>query len=185
MEIFAYKYRGCVKLELESIIELWNKVIKNKSTTKATVQKIFRILRHMRDLVDPYIHIIVPFYCDNLLTTPSEITQDFLSLLMSFARHCSSTVEYLSFITQHLVRLLDTVGEKNAICKSNVMNCFVAFILIYKDLYAVYLPLIHKAAVNGMEHTFYAKCIRYLQSHSSIEYIEDHFSKEELSFLFN
>lgn len=122
----------------------------------------------MKDLVDPYIHIIVPFYCDNLLTTPSEITQDFLALLTSFAKHCSSTVEYLSFITQHLVRLIETVGDKNPVCKSYVLNCFVGFIIVYKDLYAVYLPLIHKAAVNGMEHALYAKCIRYLQSHCSI-----------------
>ena len=128
---------------------MWNRLVRNKNTTKNTALKIFRILRHMKDLVDPYIHAILPFYCDTILTVPSEITQDFLHLLVGFARHCSSTVEYISFITHHLVRLLKIVNDKDLVCTSNILNCFVAFILIFKDLYAVYLPLIHQAAKHG------------------------------------
>ena len=169
MEILAYKFRPYLKHELESIVEMWNRLIRSKNTTKETAIKIFKIYRHLKDLMDPYLHVILPFFCDNFLNTPSGIlTQEFLHLLVGFARHCSSTVEYTSLLTQHLVRLMEVCNDKDEACKNYVINCFVSFIIIFKDEYVVYLPLIHKAAKNGMEYGFYAKCIRYLQSHSSI-----------------
>lgn len=73
LEIYACKFRGSLRHSLEAIIYLANKSIKSKIPKKVIV-KIFSIYKHLEDLLDPHIHLIVPFFCESFLTTVSDLT---------------------------------------------------------------------------------------------------------------
>ena len=134
LEIFAYKVRSSLRHSLEAIIHLANKHIKSK-ISKKVILKIFSIYKHLEDLLDPHIHLIVPFFCESFLTTVSDLTDEFLELLVSFSQRSSSTIEYLKPITQYLVTLLQTAANRKelaGVTRSKIINTFVAFVLIFK-----------------------------------------------------
>lgn len=59
----------------------------------------------------------------------------------------------------------------------------MAFVLIFKEQFVVYLPLIHQVVQTGPENGLYSKCMRYIQNHTNLEQITDFFSQEELMFI--
>jgi hypothetical protein len=70
-----------------------------------------------------------------------------------------------------------------AVTRSKIINTFVAFVLLFKESFVVYLPLIHKTIQTGPENGLYNKCMRYIQNRANLEQITDFFSQEELMFI--
>lgn len=70
-----------------------------------------------------------------------------------------------------------------AVTRSKIINTFVAFVLIFKEQFVVYLPLIHQTVQLGPENGLYSKCMRYIQNHPNLEQITDFFSQDELMFI--
>jgi len=72
-----------------------------------------------------------------------------------------------------------------AVTRSKIINTFVAFVMVFKEQFVVYLPLIHQTVQSGPENGLYNKCMRYIQNHTNLEQITDFFSQEELMFILN
>lgn len=73
MEVFAYKFRGYLRHHLMEIIEMSNRLIRGR-IGKEIALKIFNIYRYLEELVDPHIHLILPFFCESFLTVVSDLT---------------------------------------------------------------------------------------------------------------
>ena len=146
------------------------------------VKTIF-IYQNLRELIEPYLSVILPQLMEKFMNKPSEVAGIVIELLMIATQYCVSLVQQLPLIVSHFVKLLKFCGKKHQHCKpcakKKIGNCVVLFLIVFKESFINYLPMIHREIIHSEEpHELYAKALRNINRYG-IEAIHETFTKEE------
>lgn len=112
--------------KIEAIIRLVNSVLSKPQVESDHIVRIIRVYACLGDLLDPTLHLIIPFLCSSMHRDLPNLTISVRIEIVKFfnglSYQCPSTVQFLSLIVDAFVSNLCNQGEGRGVSIANSLT---------------------------------------------------------------